>query len=171
MNINKYVGASVQLNKVKDKQKKIKWKKKERYLYRLFLAHKAKLSERIFFFRLSNSKRTHTIFKKLLKRLEDHYKNTKEEIDPTIYIDAHLRFFGPNCFANQLISQCSLALYKAYELKRYSKKVYQTDNDFEEQQKTLTQLVEVRNESEKKVLKQLKKSGLFSKAFIRSKNK
>ena len=150
------------------KQPKEKWLKAQRHLWRLFNQLRSEYTT----WRphkIPQDARLRKVFEKLNKRFNHYHDVSQDVIDPSLYMRAHFKFFGGKMFPSQLNSKCSFALYKTYidiENMRVIPNSYNAS--MLEQAKMVRRLADIRNESEKQVMKQLKHSGLLSKKFLKS---
>lgn len=169
MNLRDYVGQEVRKKKAKKKFELpiLKWRKREKHWARLYLMLRSKRTGENFY-RIPNSQRMIKAFRKLLKQVTLYEQRTRLKVNPKIYIQAHFDWYGPHLFPNQMISRISMDLYVSHAaVKNVRTIVITPQQDLLQQDAMLRSLAELRQEPPAIVLSALKRSGLFTRKFLR----
>ena len=157
----------IDLKKIKNKSHSSesfnKLTSKAKHLCRLYLTEK---SHGTYLARVPTSKRVLQLFQRLANKIELHEKETKAKVNLFQYIQAHFLFFGKKTAPSYLNTKFSMKLYRTHEQIRLLEKQIIKEKPLLNEAIILRYVARARNESEREVLQQVKKSRLFSKKFL-----
>lgn len=145
---------------------RIIWSRPAAHLCRLYLKCKS-VNERYERVKIPDNPRYRTVFETLHHRIVAYEQESGIRVDRNRYLRAHFAFFGTTLYPSKLLTTFSWALYKTHERLESTQEEQGVDEEVL-QGKLLRFLSLTRGESELRVLKQLKDSGLFTPEFVGS---
>jgi hypothetical protein len=136
-----------------------------RHLQNLYTAFKARFEKNKFRVR-SKSPSIIGIFNKAAGRLNEHERQTHDEIDDRLFVVALFMKYGKDTYPGHLLGKAAIDIYYK-KLEELCHTTYVPKKDEDVDQKLLEHLCKIRRETKEQVMAALKDAKIFSDAFIK----